>query len=161
MSRLVWSPESSGRRRDENAAATANGPSAHAASEHAANNISVYYQGLDDEILQRLEVGDVSIRLPTSRYLTQGIPAGNFGFKAVGQVGQQGDRLFVLEHVHRRDDEGLGGAREMVKEGLFERFPCDRVFGLHVVCSGHVDHANRVSGGEGVRQSLDVHVNGG
>jgi hippurate hydrolase len=28
-------------------------------------------------------------------------------------------------------EEGQGGAREMVKEGLFERFPCDRVFGLH------------------------------
>lgn len=53
----------------------------------AANNINVYYQGLDDEILQRLEVGDVSIRLPASRYMTQGIPAGNFGFKAVGQLG--------------------------------------------------------------------------
>jgi hypothetical protein len=53
----------------------------------AANNINVYYQGLEDEILQRLEVGDVSIRLPASRYLTQGIPAGNFGFKATGQLG--------------------------------------------------------------------------
>lgn len=53
----------------------------------AANNINVYYQGLDDEILQRLEVGDVSIRLPSSRYLTQGIPSGNFGFKATGQLG--------------------------------------------------------------------------
>lgn len=53
----------------------------------AANNISVYYQGFEDEIIQRLEVGDVSIRLPTSRYLTQGIPAGNFGLKATGQVG--------------------------------------------------------------------------
>lgn len=53
----------------------------------AANNISVYYQGFEDEILQRLEVGDVSIRLPVSRYLTQGIPAGNFGFKATGQLG--------------------------------------------------------------------------
>lgn len=28
-------------------------------------------------------------------------------------------------------EEGHGGAREMVKEGLFERFPCDRVFALH------------------------------
>lgn len=53
----------------------------------AANNINVYYQGFEDEILQRLEVGDVSIRLPASRYLTQGIPAGNFGFKATGQLG--------------------------------------------------------------------------
>jgi hypothetical protein len=53
----------------------------------AANNINVYYQGMEDEVLQRLEVGDVSIRLPPSRYLTQGIPAGNFGFKATGQLG--------------------------------------------------------------------------
>ena len=27
--------------------------------------------------------------------------------------------------------EGLGGARRMVEEGLFERFPCDAVFALH------------------------------
>jgi hippurate hydrolase len=28
-------------------------------------------------------------------------------------------------------EEGLGGAREMVKDGLFERFPCSRVFAFH------------------------------
>jgi hippurate hydrolase len=28
-------------------------------------------------------------------------------------------------------EEGLGGAPRMLKEGLFERFPCDQVFGLH------------------------------
>ncbi len=53
----------------------------------AANNINVYYQGFEDEIVQKLEMGDVSIRLPSSRYITQGIPAGNFGFKATGQLG--------------------------------------------------------------------------
>ena len=53
----------------------------------ASNNINVYYQGLPGEVLQRVEVGDVSIRLPTSRYLTQGVPAGNFGFTADGQLG--------------------------------------------------------------------------
>src|SRR5690606_32512164 len=53
----------------------------------AANNINVYSQGRDDEILQRVEVGDVSIRLPSSRFMTQGIPAGNFGFRATGQLG--------------------------------------------------------------------------
>ncbi|HSG81975.1 MAG TPA: hypothetical protein VLC48_06990, partial [Gemmatimonadota bacterium] len=53
----------------------------------AANNINVYYQGLEDEILQRIEVGDVSFPLPQSRYLTQGIPAGNFGIRANGQMG--------------------------------------------------------------------------
>jgi len=53
----------------------------------AANNINVFYQGLEDEILQRIEVGDVSFSLPQSRYLTQGIPAGNFGFRTTGQMG--------------------------------------------------------------------------
>ena len=28
-------------------------------------------------------------------------------------------------------EEGRGGARRMVEEGLFDRFPCDMVFGLH------------------------------
>ncbi|UCC73363.1 MAG: cell surface protein SprA [Gemmatimonadota bacterium] len=53
----------------------------------AANNINLYYQGLGDEIIQRVEVGDVSFPLPHSRYLTRGIPAGNFGFRAAGQMG--------------------------------------------------------------------------
>ncbi|MGY8525777.1 M20 aminoacylase family protein [Paracidovorax citrulli] len=28
-------------------------------------------------------------------------------------------------------EEGGGGAREMIRDGLFERFPCDAVFGMH------------------------------
>ena len=53
----------------------------------AANNINVYYQGLEDEILQRFEMGDVSITMPQSQFLTGGIPGGNFGFRALAQVG--------------------------------------------------------------------------
>jgi hippurate hydrolase len=28
-------------------------------------------------------------------------------------------------------EEGLGGAAEMIADGLFERFPCDEIYGLH------------------------------
>jgi len=28
-------------------------------------------------------------------------------------------------------EEGLGGARKMLKEGLFEKFPCDEIYGIH------------------------------
>lgn len=52
-----------------------------------ANTLNVYYQGLAGEVLQRVEVGDVSIELPASRFLTEGVPGGNFGFKATGQLG--------------------------------------------------------------------------
>lgn len=33
-------------------------------------------------------------------------------------------------------EEGLGGARRMIADGLFERFPCDEVYGLHNYPSG-------------------------
>ncbi len=53
----------------------------------ASNNISVFYQGKTDELLQRLEVGNVSLQVPASRFLTSGIPSGNYGIQATGQVG--------------------------------------------------------------------------
>ncbi|HEX7120526.1 MAG TPA: hypothetical protein VF212_17170 [Longimicrobiales bacterium] len=87
----------------------------------AANNINVYYQGLAGEVLQRVEVGDVAFELPASRYLTEGIPGGNFGFKATGKLGaldvqaiwaqQKGD---VATREFRLD--GVGGARGLVQE---------------------------------------------
>jgi len=53
----------------------------------AANRINIFYEGREDDLLGRLEVGDVTFNLPRSRFLTEGIPAGNFGFQAEGQVG--------------------------------------------------------------------------
>lgn len=48
----------------------------------ASNRINVRYDGQEGEPLRRAELGDVTFRLPDSRYLTQGIPAGNFGLRA-------------------------------------------------------------------------------
>lgn len=53
----------------------------------AANRINIYYEGREDDLLRRVEVGDVTFSLPRSRFLTEGIPAGNFGFQAEGQMG--------------------------------------------------------------------------
>jgi hypothetical protein len=53
----------------------------------AANNINIVYDGDEDDILRRVELGDVTFALPASRFLTEGIPAGNFGFLASGQIG--------------------------------------------------------------------------
>ncbi|MEN9509218.1 MAG: hypothetical protein RLZZ621_1781, partial [Gemmatimonadota bacterium] len=53
----------------------------------ASNNISVRYQGKTDEILQTLEVGNVTFQPPASRFLTSGIPSGNYGIQATGQFG--------------------------------------------------------------------------
>jgi len=53
----------------------------------ASNNIQVYYQGLEDEILRRVDVGNVTFVVPPSRFITAGIPANNFGIQARAQVG--------------------------------------------------------------------------
>jgi hippurate hydrolase len=38
-----------------------------------------------------------------------------------------GKAVFIFQPA----EEGLGGARAMLADGLFERFPCDEVYGLH------------------------------
>ena len=53
----------------------------------AANNLSIFYQGDDDAVLKTVELGNVTFALPRSRFLTEGVPAGNFGFLMTGQAG--------------------------------------------------------------------------
>ena len=37
----------------------------------------------------------------------------------------------TVNFIFQPAEEGVGGALEMLKDGLFERFPCDAVFGMH------------------------------
>lgn len=53
----------------------------------ATNDLTVYYEGLPGEILEYAEVGEVTLPLPQSQFISQGIPAGNFGLRAEGRVG--------------------------------------------------------------------------
>ena len=63
----------------------------------ASNNISVYYEGKTDELLQRIEVGNVSFQPPPSRFITGGIPSGNYGIQASGQVGPMRFQTIVAQ----------------------------------------------------------------
>jgi hypothetical protein len=63
----------------------------------ASNNVNVYYQGKSDEILERLEIGNVSFDLPPSRFITGGIPAGNYGLQATGQLGPMNFRSIFAQ----------------------------------------------------------------
>jgi amidohydrolase len=38
--------------------------------------------------------------------------------------------------VFQPAEEGLGGARQMIADGLFEQFPCDEIYGMHNLPSG-------------------------
>src|SRR3974390_1858233 len=37
----------------------------------------------------------------------------------------------TVHFIFQPAEDGLGGARAMIKDGLFEKFPCDEIYGLH------------------------------
>jgi hypothetical protein len=51
------------------------------------NNVQVYYEGLEDEIIRRIEVGTVTFQPPQSRFITAAIPTNNFGVNAKFEIG--------------------------------------------------------------------------
>lgn len=54
---------------------------------NANNDIRIFYQGLPDEVVQRVEVGTVTFTPPPSRFITAAIPAYSFGVNSRFQVG--------------------------------------------------------------------------
>ncbi len=51
------------------------------------NNVQIYYEGLQDEIVKRVDVGTVVFQPPASRFITAAVPANNFGVNATFEVG--------------------------------------------------------------------------
>ncbi|MBP1849129.1 M20 aminoacylase family protein [Rhizobium halophytocola] len=52
----------------------------------------------------------------------------------------------TVHFIFQPAEEGRGGAKRMVEEGLFERFPCDAVYGLHNMPGLDVDEMAVVEG---------------
>jgi hippurate hydrolase len=50
---------------------------------------------------------------------------------AAKQISQDLEFDGVLHLIFQPAEEGAGGAVQMMKDGLFERFPCDAIFALH------------------------------
>ncbi len=63
----------------------------------ASNNLSIYYAGKANEVVQRVEVGNVTFAPPPSRFITGGIPSGNYGMQALGQIGPMHFRAIAAQ----------------------------------------------------------------
>jgi hypothetical protein len=61
------------------------------------NNISVNYQGKGNDFIQRLELGNVTFQPPVSRFITAGIPSGNYGLQAVTRIGPANVRGIIAQ----------------------------------------------------------------
>lgn len=61
------------------------------------NVIALSYAGRPDAWLQRVDVGNVSFEMPASRFITAGIPQGNYGVQAAAKFGRVSVRAIVAE----------------------------------------------------------------
>lgn len=88
----------------------------------ATNNINVYYRGLADEIIEFIEVGDVSLALPPSSFISQGIPSGNFGGRGTARVGPMDMQFVIAQQSGNIQDRQItldvGGGQEGIVQDL-------------------------------------------
>ncbi len=92
------------------------------------NNISVKYEGRGNELLQRIELGNVTFQPPVSRFITAGIPSGNYGLQAIARVGsarlrgiiaqQKGN--IVADRVFTVGDRTLSAVDRRIEDHQFE-----------------------------------------
>ncbi len=67
----------------------------------------------------------------------------------------------TVHFIFQPAEEGLGGAKAMVDDGLFEKFPCDTIFGMHNRPSIRVGTFNVKSGPMMAGGAFfDIHVTG-
>ena len=92
------------------------------------NNISVNYEGKANEFIQRIELGNVTFQPPASRFITAGIPSGNYGVQAIARVGaarvrgiiaqQKGN--IVNDRVFTVGDRTLSAVDRRIEDHQFE-----------------------------------------
>ncbi|MCJ1887459.1 M20 family metallopeptidase [Pseudomonas sp. LA21] len=61
-------------------------------------------------------------------------------------LAQSGTFKGTLHLIFQPAEEGLGGARKMLEDGLLERFPCDAIFAMHNVPGYPAGHLGFYSG---------------
>ncbi len=98
------------------------------------NNIfRLYFQGLEDEVIQRVDAGSVQFRAPTSRFLGASVPVNNQGLSADLQLGpvaiqaimarQEGDqtaeRIFAIGEQTTQAQDRRAGDQDFERDRFF------------------------------------------
>jgi hypothetical protein len=92
------------------------------------NTIRAYYQGLEDEVLQRVDIGTVRFAPPPSRFLTAGIPTNNFGIStaveygalSVGALAATQEGSVVAERTYRIGDQTVQDQERLARDLDYE-----------------------------------------
>lgn len=78
------------------------------ARSYQSNNIArIYFQGLEDEVVQRVEAGNVQFQAPSSRYLSASIPVNNRGLSSEFQLGPVNLKAIVARQEGSSTEERI------------------------------------------------------
>jgi len=81
------------------------------------NNIRISYEGAEDDILQKMEAGNISLSLPSTQYVTfSGTNKGLYGLKAISQLGPVDiTTIASIEQTKKEQQAWEGGSQSQTQ----------------------------------------------
>ena len=97
------------------------------------NNIRINYEGLEDDIVQKIEAGNISLSLPSTKYVTfSGKNQGLFGIKSISKLGPIDiTTIASIEKAKKEQEEYKGGAQSSTQQIRDVDWLKNRYFFLH------------------------------
>ncbi|MBT4753988.1 MAG: hypothetical protein HOO07_10085, partial [Candidatus Marinimicrobia bacterium] len=82
------------------------------------NNIRISYEGHEDDIIQKVEAGNISLSLPSTQYVTfSGKNKGLFGIKAISKLGPIDiTTIASIEKTKKEQSEWEGGGQSSTQQ---------------------------------------------
>jgi len=111
------------------------------------NNIRISYEGAEDDILQRMEAGNISLSLPSTQYVTfSGTNKGLYGIKAISQLGPVDiTTIASIEQTKKEQQEWSGGSQSQTQKIKDYDYVKNQYFFIHEWFRNGKDEINQPS----------------
>ncbi|MEZ4653606.1 MAG: hypothetical protein R3E12_08420 [Candidatus Eisenbacteria bacterium] len=84
-----------------------------------ANRIQIHYKGYEDEIVQRVDLGNTSLRLPGTRYVTyNGRAEGLFGINTLAKIGDVDLNMVLSKQEGQNDSKSVTSSAEVTTRSI-------------------------------------------
>ena len=107
------------------------------------NNIRINYEGFEDDIIQKIEAGNISLSLPSTKYVTfSGKNQGLFGIKAISKLGPIDiTTIASIEKAKKEQEEYKGGSQSSTQQIRDVDWIKNRYFFIHPWFRNGIDTA--------------------
>ncbi|MCD4701572.1 MAG: hypothetical protein K8S24_06920, partial [Candidatus Aegiribacteria sp.] len=93
------------------------------------SSLSLRYEGYEDEIIQRIEMGDISLSITGPEFVSYSIPhQGLFGAKIVAQVGPVEFTTIASREAGSTESSEFVGQATLVEDSILDINPADNYF---------------------------------